>query len=158
MDKHRRNNLSLDSEYRDHYQRYYLADGTVADSRTINWRQLDWEKVVKIETRIRGQSHTVECSDPRFEFFMVFRWFGQEWIEGKRRQINVWTQGWSDGVRCYLSDIDFKSGAKIKDYVDPLSKFEAHVHPRVTGKMRKHKKQVQNFGSFLNAPKKEEKK
>lgn len=150
MDKHRFHGLALDSEYRDRYQLYHLADGKVADSRLINWRQVEWEKVVKVETFIRGNRYVVLCSDPRFEFFMVFRWFGQEFIDGQKRQVNIWTQGWSDGSMCFLMDIDFKAGMLIKNYREPLAKFEAHIHPRVKDRTWKEKAKKQKFGPFLN--------
>lgn len=142
MQKHRFHGLALDSEYRDRYQLYHTADGKVFDSRVINWRQVDWEKVVKIETFIRDQRHEVTCKDPRFAFFMVFRWAGQEWVNGKRIPVNVWTQGWSDGTKCYLMDIDFKLGVKTAEYTAPLSKFEAHIHPRVQRLTRRKKQHV----------------
>jgi hypothetical protein len=147
MDKHRFHGLALDSEYRDRYQLYYLSNGTISDSRLINWRQLEWEKVVKVETYIRDKKWIVDCSDPRFEFFIIFRWFGREFIDGKPRTINYWTQGWSDSVKCYLMDIDFKTGNLLQTYIDPISKHNSHVHPRVKDKTKKKK---QHFGTFFN--------
>jgi len=148
--KHRLHGLALDSEYRQRWQFYHLADGSIKDSRLIHWRQVDWENVVKVESFIRGKKYTVDCTDPRFQFFIVFRWFGQEHIDGNRKQINIWTQGWSDGSTCYLTNIDFKTGQLLRQYKDPLSKYEAHVHPRVKGKMWKNRaKKKQHFGNFM---------
>ena len=142
---HRFFGLALDSQYRNRYQLYHLADGTAVDSRLRNWRQVDWEKVVKIETYMKDKKHVVDCSDPRFEFFIVFRWGGRE--AGK--VIDIWTQGWSDGAMCYLTDIDFKSGRLLKTYQEPLSLFMGHVHPRVAEKAIYNRMKKQRFGNFF---------
>lgn len=111
-------------------------DGQVADSRNVNWRQVEWERVVKVVTYMNGQVHPMPISDPRHRFFMVFRWGGQEaqYKNGKyagHRAIKIWTQGWTDGAICHLQDIDFYTGDLIKKYDEPITKFLGHVHPRV---------------------------
>lgn len=128
--------LHLDSEYRRRWQEYHLADGRTFDSRQVNWRQVDWEKVVKIETYMNNQRHTVDCQDPRFRFFLCFRWGGQEPVykNGKFKKykpIKIWTTGWTDGVTAFLKDVDFYTGNLIKTYKTPLSEFKTHIHPRV---------------------------
>ena len=130
--------LHLDSEYRNRWVEFHLADGTIEDSRLKNWRHVAWGQVVRIVARLRNHTHTVECTDPRFLTFMNFRWGGSEVIyDGDRkigrRPIRAWTIGWTDGVDCFLRDIDFRTGQVIKDYVAPLSQFAGHVHPDVKG-------------------------
>jgi len=132
--------LHLDAEYRRRWQEYHLADGRVMDSRQINWRNVEWEKVVKIVTHIEGQSYAVDARESTFLFFMNFRWGGSEPIYklGKfagRKAIKIWTVGWTDGTRCYLADLDFYTGALVKKYVEPLKKFIQHIHPRVAIKL-----------------------
>lgn len=129
--------LHLDSEYRRRYQEYHLADGTVKDSREINWRQVDWEKVVKIITYMNGNKHVSKCNDPYFKFFMCFRWGGREAQYNAKKEyightkINLWTTGWTDGKTCFLMDIDFYTGKCVKEYKAPLKMFKSHIHPRV---------------------------
>jgi hypothetical protein len=125
--------LHLDSEYRKKFQLYHLATGEIADSRKVNWRQVEWEKVIQIDTKIRNNINVVFCKDkPNFKFFLNFRWAGREALGNKKyKEIRIWTVGWSDGKMCYLEDYDFKMGYKIKSYVDPLSNYKGHIHPRI---------------------------
>lgn len=147
---HRLFGLALDSQYKHRYQLYYLADGPVEDSRIKNWRQVDWEKVVRVETYIKDKKHVVDCSDPRFQFFVVFRWGGREYTPEGSKIVNIWTQGWSDGANCWLVDIDFKSGATLKKYEAPVSTFMGHIHPRVADKATYNKvKKTTRFGNFF---------
>lgn len=121
----------LDSEYRNRWQEYSLADGRVMDSRQINWRHVDWERVVRIDLHIHGKNYYVDCKHSNFLFFMCFRWAGWEWIRDIKRKINLWTIGWSDGEKCFLVDIDFKTGEFKKRYIAQLSQFKEHIHPRI---------------------------
>lgn len=128
--------LHLDSEYRRRWQEYHTADGRVYDSRKINWRHVEWEKVVKIVTFMNRKKHVVKCSDPRFQFFMCFRWGGVKPVykHGEyvgHGQIKLWTIGWSDGKKVYLKDIDFYTGNLEKEYESDLKQFRNHIHPRV---------------------------
>jgi len=128
--------LHLDSEYRRRWQEYHTADGKVFDSRIVNWRNVEWEKVIQIDTYMNSHKHSVNCNDPRFRFFMCFRWGGQEpiykhGIYEKHRKVKIWTIGWTDGIECYLKDICFYTGKFIKDYVAPLQEFKMHIHPRI---------------------------
>lgn len=132
MDKY----LHLDAEYRRRWQEFYLADGTVKDSRQINWRRVEWEKVVKIVTHIEGQHHAVDARESNFLFFLCFRWAGStpRYKLGKcvgRDPIRIWTVGWSDGARAFLADLDFKTGTMLKKYISPLKDHFDHIHPRV---------------------------
>lgn len=123
--------LALDSEYRNRWQLFHLADGTIKDSRLINWRHVDWEKVVKIEMYIRDKMHSVDCKHPDFRFFMNMRHAGITWKDGKKVKINEWCIGWTDGRNAFLKDVDFKTGELVKEYVVPLFHLKRHIHPRV---------------------------
>jgi len=128
--------LHLDNEYRDRYQEFYLADGRVFDSRNTNWRQVDWEKVIKIVVNLRGIKHEFVL-DPDSQGMMTFRWGGSEALHDKdgkfvgRKNIHLWTIGMIKGDKCHLTDLDFHMGNIVKKYVAPLSEFKAHVHPRL---------------------------
>ena len=127
----------LDSEYRDRWEEFYLKDGTMEDSRLKNWRDVAWNDVVKIVVHIKDCIHTVNNIGSRFKAFMNFRWGGMEAIFGDKgeyiehRPIKIWTVGWTDGEKCFLKDIDFYTGALIKNYVTPLDQFKGHLHPDV---------------------------
>lgn len=123
--------LHLDSIYRNRWQEYHLADGRVMDSRVINWRHVEWEKVVKISVHVVGKKYHVDCQHSNFLFFMCFRWGGSEKANGVRKEIYLWTIGWSDGWKCFLVDIDFKTGDFKKRYTAPLAVFQSHIHPRI---------------------------
>lgn len=128
--------LHLDSEYRRRWQEYHTADGKTFDSRLINWRQVEWEKVIGIDTYMNSYKHSVSCSDPRFRFFLCFRWGGQEpvykhGVFEKYRRIKIWTIGWADDTTAHLMDIDFYTGKHIKNYTTPLKDFSMHIHPRI---------------------------
>ena len=131
--------LHLDSEYRNRWIEFHLADGTVEDSRLKNWRQVAWDQVVCLSAHLLDQVHEVDCKGTYFKAFMNFRWGGQEAIHdcnGKylgHKKINIWTIGWTDGHLCFLKDIDFYTGQLIKDYVDRLVQFKGHIHPLVEG-------------------------
>lgn len=123
--------LHLDSEYRNRWQEYYTADGKKFDSRYTNWRQVDWEKVVKVVTNLNGKVYQSTCSNSNFLFFLCFRWAGFSWKNNKKVPIRLWTVGWSDGKNAFLEDYDFKTGEIEKKYTAPLSEFKKHIHPRV---------------------------
>lgn len=133
----------LDAEYRRRFQEYHLNDGTKFDSREINWRDVKWEKVKKIVTNINKQIHVMETNDPNFKCFMCFRWAGREAIYDDdknflhHKPINIWTTGYTDGKTCFLTDIDFFTGNKLKEYTTPFKELKAHIHPRITPEMLK---------------------
>ena len=128
--------LHLDLEYRNRWIEFHLADGTIEDSRLKNWRHVAWRQVVRLVAHLCNHIHIIECADPRFLTFMNFRWGGSEVICDDRkyigrRPIRIWTIGWTDGLQCFLKDIDFGTGQVIKDYVVPLNQFAEHIHPDV---------------------------
>jgi hypothetical protein len=121
----------LDNIYKGRWQEYYLADGRVYDSREIYWRLIEWEKVVAIVTYIRNKKWMTHAKNPNFKFFVIYRWGGQEWVRGERRKIRQWAVGWSDGQRSFMTDLDFKTGAVVRQYVVDNKEIEGHIHPRV---------------------------
>jgi len=129
--------LHLDSEYRRRWEEYHTLDGKVFDSRKVNWREINWERVIKLVASIEGHKHELKVAGkPSFRFFMRFRWGGQE-AQYRRSEyighktINIWTIGWSDGVNCFLKDIDFYTGRPLKEYKAPITQLKQHIHPRV---------------------------
>ncbi len=133
--------LHLDSEYRDRWIEFHFADGTIEDSRLKNWRQVAWEQVIFIVAHLLGHSYSVDCKGPGFKTFMNFRWGGKEATHdtsGKyigHKAIKIWTIGWTDGIDCFLKDIDFYTGKLIKNYRTSLSQFKAHLHPDVVARV-----------------------
>lgn len=132
----------LDSEYRNRYEEYYLEDGTIKDSRQINWRDVEWEKVKKIVIRIKNRIHLIDKRGKKeFKGFMRFRWGGREAQHNAQGQfigfkmINIWTFGWTNGQKAYLKDIDFKNGMLIKTYDMKLEEVKGHIHPRLNIKL-----------------------
>jgi len=131
----------LDSEYKDRWEQFFLANGIVEDSRNKNWRDVQWSQVVRIEATLLGGKHVVDCTGLGFRAFMNFRWGGTEPLfdsNGKfttRRPIRIWTIGWTDGTTCFLKDICFYTGKLIKEYTAPLSQFANHLHPLVKDKV-----------------------
>jgi len=127
--------LALDSEYKNRYELYTLTNNKVYDSRLINWRQIEWEKVIILQLFIRDFKYVINCfNKPTFRFMLKFRTAGIEShklnnaIETKK--INTWTVGWTDGENAHLLEIDFKQGYLIRKYITKLSNVEKHIHPR----------------------------
>lgn len=128
--------LSLDNIYRNRYQKYMLSNGKVYDSREVNWRLIEWDRVVGITTVINGKKYLAHCKHPDFKFFVIYRWGGQEWKEGKPVPVREWSVGWSDGKQAFMTDIDFKTGEKKREVVVPIETIQRHIHPRVEGKYK----------------------
>lgn len=129
--------LHLDSEYRNRWEEFHLADGAIKDSRLINWREVAWDQVVKITAHLRDNIHEVDNSGSGFLAFMNFRWAGMEAQYDKNRKyighkkINSWVIGWTDGITCFQKNIDFKTGKLIEECKTPLQQFVGHIHPAV---------------------------
>ena len=135
----------LDNEYRNHYQRFYTASGKWWDSRVTNWREIDWENVIKIEVYIKGNRHVFRITDlPKVLGFLNFRWGGVHKVYDRANlkwealPIRVWTVGYIlPKNRCLLTDIDFHTGKIVKEgYKGKVKTFKAHVHPRLIPKLR----------------------
>ena len=130
MEKH------LDSEYKRHWEEFTLDDGQVLDSRQINWRDVEWDRVVKIVVKIKGKVHEFDFTkEEGFVGYMNLRWAGREWINNIPRKINIWTIGWTDGVTCFLNDIQFKTGEFLKQYTMSVKELHRHVHPAIKDKI-----------------------
>ena len=132
MEKH------LDSMYRNRYEEFFLDDGTKLDSREINWRDVEWNRVRRILVRMNGNTYEFMDTKPNFKGFMNFRWGGSiaQYNEKKEyighKDVKVWTIGWTDGEKHYLTDIDFHSGEKLRTYDAPYEEFINHVHQSIS--------------------------
>lgn len=126
----------LDKEYRRRWIEFELDDGTVKDSREKNWRDIEWLKVNKITVNMVGKIYCIDKNNKLgFKGFMNFRWFGRDAKFDKNNkfigydQIHIWTIGWTDGIKCYLKDINFHGGRLVKEYEVILKEFRKHIHP-----------------------------
>ena len=131
--------LTLDSEYRRRWQEFHMKNGEIFDSRVINWRDIEWNDIRYLVTKIEGKEYKISIDDkPDFLCLMCFRWGGKEasYKENgdfdKHIPIHIWTFGWTDGKKHYLTDVDFFTGDFIKNYVVPFTEFKNHVHPNIT--------------------------
>ncbi|MFA5692898.1 MAG: hypothetical protein WC907_04710 [Acholeplasmataceae bacterium] len=120
--------FALDNVYRNRYQEYYFADGVVADSREKYWRLLEWDRVVAVVTYIREKKYLTHCKHSDFKFFVVYRWGGQEWREGTRHKVQEWAVGWSNGELSFMTDIHFKTGEIVRQYVVPNTEIAGLIH------------------------------
>ena len=135
----------LDCCYKNRWQVFHLLNGDKEDSRLKNWREVDWEKVIKIEVFIRDQYYYEDIlNKPSFKFFVNYRCGGfiKTWDAYHKtilstKPIHTWVIGWSDGVRCFLQEIDFKTGLKLKDFILPVKQIEEHLHPQILRRMGK---------------------
>ena len=127
----------LDSEYRDKWEEFTLEDGTVEDSRLKNWRDVAWEKVVKIKVHLGKHTYTSNNTGQGFLAFMNFRWGGSGPLYDANGEyightpLDIWTIGWTNGKSCFLMDLDVPTGKLLKVYTEPLSVFQSHLHPNV---------------------------
>jgi len=121
----RLNTVTLDNIYRNRWQEYYLANGRKFDSREIYWRMLPWNQVVKIVTYINNKKYLVHSNHPNFKLFVVYRWAG---YDSKKGVINEWAVGWSDGKNCFMTDINFKTGEIVKQYIVNVNKIKGHIY------------------------------
>ena len=141
--------LATDDEYRRRWVLYFLNDGRIEDSRQKNWREVEWEKLDKIVVSIEGKEHVIEKHPKNHKFFLAFRQAGMEVvnhntnfvekvngvrklrIEKEYKRIHIWTFGVTDGIDCFLVDIDFYTGTLLRAYQEPLIKYKSHIHPRI---------------------------
>ena len=129
--------LALDTEYHLRWVEFHMADGTVLDSRHINWRHVMWDRVVKLVVSIRDHRTEVHCMHPGFKCFLNFRKVSlvrRMREDGKGyhdpEEFLVWTIGWTDGQVCHLVDVSIHTGFVVKKYVKKLDDILGHVHPR----------------------------
>lgn len=122
---------SLDSEYRARWEEYHMADGTVKDSRYTYWRDVAWERVVKLVVNVRGNRFE-ETMQPGHKAFIRYRTQTRDPLRGKRSRIdNHWVLGWTDGKQCFMREVNFKTGELTRAFVEPLAKNKSHLHPRI---------------------------
>ena len=129
--------LHLDSEYRGRYEEYIMQDGTVYNSREINWRDIsNWYEVVKIIVHLKEKVWEIDCTNEEgFMGYVRLRNGGQLAQFNAQGQpmapkvIHEWCFGWTDGVKVYLKVVDFKTGeelpSEIRNYDDTIN----HIHP-----------------------------
>ena len=112
----------LDSEYRRRWETYTTPD-QIYDSRKVNWRNIPWDQVTKLEADVEGHHYVVS---PRkgFQSFIRWRWGG--FHNNGAIPIHVWCIGWTDGVTCFMKEIEFKDGSMTeKEY--PYEQFKKHL-------------------------------
>ena len=114
--------MHLDSEYRRRWELYHTSDG-IYDSREINWKQIPRDKVTQIEAHVESQVYSVYASQGSL---IRWRFGGQEWVDGVFHKINTWCIGWTDGVTCFIKEIEFKDGSMTeREY--PYDQFKKHL-------------------------------
>jgi hypothetical protein len=112
----------------DCFMLWYMADGSTISSCRLNWREVEWEKVVKIELHKGGPIFSISATvDPTFKGFMHFRYGGC----ANGREVDSWVIGWTDGIECYLFEVDVRLGLVLQDFKQPLKELLAHLHPRL---------------------------
>ena len=129
--------LALDTEYKFRWIEFHMADGTVLDSRHINWRHVMWDRVVKLVVNIRDQITEIDCKHPGFKCFVNFRKHStrnKPREDGKgyheTEEYLSWVVGWTDGEFCYLTEVSFHTGFIERKYVKKLDDLLGHIHPR----------------------------
>ena len=127
-------NKHLDSEYRRRWETYTTPDKTY-DSREVNWRDIPWDEVTKLEASVEGHEYVVDNKGDGFKMFIRWRWGGQlaQWDDDGKpiapKKINVWCIGWTDGVDCFMQEIEFKDGS-MKETQYPFEQFKNHLGDR----------------------------
>lgn len=121
---------------------WYMPDGSTISSTRKYWKEIAWDQVVKIEAFINGARFIFSQEGKvNFKGFVNFRYGGNEavYVRGEfshRREINVWAIGWTDGINCYMTEIDVNLGIIVKDeVVMPIKECMAHLHPRLKNKL-----------------------
>ena len=128
----------LDSEYRRRYEEYVMEDGTVLDSRDVNWRNVKgWNNLKEINMSVNKNNYSVNKNHLNFKHFMRFRNGGilKTWNEKKQQFdsniIHEWCIGWTDGVKVYMDVVDFFTGKRIGKDVRNYNDCLKHIHPEV---------------------------
>lgn len=134
--------LPLDSEYRRRWEKYFLEDGTILDSREVNWRNVqNWDEVARIIAHVQNEAHEFDFRDqPGFVGYMRFRWHGKiaQFDEDGHftghKDVHEWAYGWTDGSTAHMTDIDFRTGKRVREYTMPLEEIRGHIHPAIADK------------------------
>jgi len=123
-----RTDLALDSVYRNRWIEFHMADGTVKDSRLINWRHVMWDQVVKLAVSIRGKRHELTMNlKPGFKCFLCYR---RVCAVNTPQEAQQWIIGWTNGDLAFLLPIEFMTGERGDPFVKKLDDILGHVHPR----------------------------
>ena len=130
----------LDNIYNKKYEIFTLEDGTEYTSKDINWRCIEWERVIKITVINREKTYVFDKKDS--EGFINCRyggyekeWFNKEDLKKFRwKIIHIWVIGLIYDNRVKITEIDFKTGEILNEVWEPLSKFKPHIHPRLNKK------------------------
>lgn len=133
-----RKDLFLDNIYNNKFIEFHMADGTIYNSRDINWRHVMWDQVVKLVVSIRGYETVVSMDNKTdFKTFLNFRTVSRinkpdrDGAFGVTEDVHKWTIGWTDGKKCFLDEISFHTGQVIRRYYKELDNFAlGHIHPR----------------------------
>ena len=130
--------LHLDSEYRRRWELFELEDGTIEDSRLKNWRDVEWDKVVRITANVHGETYEVVKKGKKgFKGFMNFRTFGKiaQYDENKKyighKTAQEWLIGWTNGKKCFMKVIDFYTGNLVGEIEIPIEQVKGHIHPKL---------------------------
>ncbi len=130
--------LHLDSEYRRKFELFELDNGIIEDSRLKNWRDVKWNKVIKITVSIDEKINYLTNKDKNgFIGFFNFRTFGKEAQYNKEKKytghkiIQEWVIGWTDGITAYLTAIDFYTGDISREFEMTIKQLKGHIHPDI---------------------------
>ena len=116
-----------DDEYRARYKIFELADGTYYDSREIYWRNIPkFDEVVKITIHIRDEVHVFKNAHDGF-VILSHRYVNPTYTE--------WCCGFIKGKEVHLTNLNFKTGKKEKDYKEKRETMNAHIHPLLKKKL-----------------------
>lgn len=127
---------ATDDIYVNRHLSFHLIDGRILSSRDLNWHHVLARSVMMLELNIRNRIYRVRRQDLPSSFveFIHFRTKGTKFngrVDGEvlePEQYNSWTIGWTDGQTEYLCEIDFQTGAMVRNYEQPLS-VKSHLHP-----------------------------
>lgn len=130
--------LHLDSEYRRRWEEYVMKDGTIFNSKDINWRDVkNWNNLKEIKAHLKGNNYVITSDKPNFKHFVRLRNGGivKTWNEIKQQfdsnVIHEWCLGWTDGEKVYFDVIDFFTGNKVNEEVRLYTDCLNHMHPEV---------------------------
>lgn len=126
----------LDDIYRWQWKEFHFADGTIKDSRQVHWRQLPWERVVKVVLCIKGRRYEINPGKRIHNGFICYtnKYFLTRLdIRGNpfRATKRAWVAGYLTETHANMIEVAFKSGLFMRRIRVPISEVESHVHPRL---------------------------
>lgn len=133
----------LDSEYKGRWEEYHFQDGTILDSREINWRDVkNWKNLKELHAVVRGHRYVVTNQHENFKYFVRYRIQRIDKLYNKQdnksitKKIQIWCIGWCDGEKAHVTHIDFKTAEKLKEEVVDFKK-STHIHPEIVEELNK---------------------